>query len=182
MVSINELLDEKKEETKWEKFKDNLEYYLLTIPKSWYNEIELGIKSLIRRIPYIWKLRDWDYGYVIEAEMNELIILRDGIKKYQNHLNWKRDVETLNVAIKLASEISKGGWDDKKTLGTNLRNMKRYLKYTDHIERILNTPDTPKDIRLGLTNEMTAKNIVREEKVWVLYHKYRAHYMRSWWD
>lgn len=182
MVSIDELLEENKEETKWEKFKYDLEYYLWITPKSWYYDLKLGIRNLARRIPYIWKLGDWDYGYVIEAEMNELTILRDGIKKYQNHLNWERDVETLNVAIKLALEISKGTWNNEKILKTNLRNMKRYLKRTDHIESILSTPDTPKDIESGYTNELTAKSIVREEKVWILYHKYRTHYMRSWWD
>ena len=181
MVSINELLNEK-EETKWEEFKYNLEYYLWSTPKSWYYDLKLGIRSLVRRIPYIWKLRDWDYGYVIEAEMNELTILRDGIKKYHNHLNWERDVETINVAIKLALEMSKGGCDREKTLKTNLRNMKRYMERTDHIENILNTPDTQKDIESGYTHELTAKSIVREEKVWILYHKYRTHYMRSWWD
>lgn len=181
MIGIEDIIDDK-EETKWEKFIDDVRYYLWTIPKHWYNEVESGIRSLIRRVPYIWKLRDWDYGYVIEAEKNELIILRDGINKYRNHVNWKRDVETLNVAIKLASEISGGEYNVDKILGTNLRNMKRYFKDTRYIDRILDTPDTSKDINSGYTHERTAKSIVREEKVWKLYHKYRTHYMRSWWD
>lgn len=181
MVELENLLEESnKKETLWDKIKDELSYYFYSIPRNWYFEARNSIRSIIKRFPYIIKLRDWDYGYVIEAELNELKILRDGIKKYQNHLNWKRDVETLNVAINLASEIVNGFPDDRKILQTNVRNCKRFYKYPEHIKEMMEKPDSSRERRW--TNKRLAKSLVREEKVWKLYHLYRIHYMRSWWD
>jgi hypothetical protein len=154
----------------------NLYYYLVDVPKSWYYGIKGSIRSLRRRFPYILKQRDWDYGYVLEAELKELEILRDGIAKYQNHVNWKRDVETLDTAIHLLKEIIGDdenfifGLDDKRYV--NDKNLRRFLnndKQFDAWKDLLKSP--------GLY-----KASVREVKIWHLYHEYRKFYMQTWWD
>ena len=49
------------------------------------------------------KVYDFDYTGILEVERHQIERTRDAIIHFQNHLNWKRDVERINLALKLLS-------------------------------------------------------------------------------
>ena len=56
---------------------------------------------------FLWDTRDFDHGYCLDLFVLSLKRLRNGIKKYQNHLDYKQDVKNINKAIRMI-ERSKG--------------------------------------------------------------------------
>lgn len=133
-----------------------------------YYNISSSIYNGLKRIGYIWSQGDFDYAYVLHAELEELKILRDGINKYQSHLNYERDLERLDTAIRMLTMIANDDYYYHSYL-VNTRNASRYMS-EDQIKSMNdNIPEYYKE-------ELYCR------KVWRIYHKYREQYMRTWWD
>lgn len=138
---------------------------------------------------------DFDSDGVLEVEGHQIERTKRSITKYHHHVNWERDVERMNLALKLlsiakeedsiAEKVSGGHWTEgpderglyewksdakyEATKYVNIRNAHRFSKMPK--ERY-----TDSDIR-GLNLDH-----LRVEKAWHLYHKCREYFMRSWWD
>ena len=140
---------------------------------------------------------DFDYSSIIVVERRQITRVRDAIIKYQSHVNWERDVDHINLALKLLDIIEEDGCSERvgKPItfepieGTNLsrmvedpneywklpvyvntRNSKRYWPSLD--------PKKFEDPRSG----NLWKDHLRVEKAWQLYHKLKMYHMREWWD
>jgi len=142
-------------------------------------------------------VRDFDYSSILYVERLQITRVRDCIAKYQNHLNWERDVRHMNLALKLLDIIEEDGCSERvgncikfkldEKYGTyspvddpeayytipvyvNTRNYKRFFRRVD--------PKTYEDPKYGNLR----KDYLRLEKAWCLYHKVRTYYLRNWWD
>lgn len=174
---IDKLIDDlNKDESIREKVEWWFWYWFYRFPKDIWNDIKYGSISLIKRFSVTWSLRDWDYAFILYSELNELRILKNGIARYQNHENWKRDVETLNTAINLLEIII--GKESKTSSYVNINNSHRFLdkKTYKYVMDQLSNEDKRHD------RKYLIRGLIREEKVWKIYHRYREYYMRSWWD
>ena len=56
----------------------------------------------------LWSNRDFDHYYCTDIFIRSLEQLRDGIKKYQNHVNWKEDYRNISKAIRMLKRYSEG--------------------------------------------------------------------------
>lgn len=171
--------------------KDNIEklYYRianLSIRKFWSN-VGRGVSyfKVSRQIV------DWDYSSILAVERHQIMRVRNSIALYHNHVFAERDIERMNLALRLLDIIEEGGcaeyhgekmrfnedntlWLDPKGYYTmpmyvNTCNAKRFSEiksnyYTD------------------TKNGELYKSHLRAEKAWHIYHLLRLYFMRSWWD
>lgn len=138
---------------------------------------------------------DFDYSSILEVERHQIKRVRDAITKYQSHVNWERDVQHMDLALKLlsiameedsiAEQVSGHHWTEgpderglyewksdakyEATKYVNIRNAHRFSKMPKEYF-------TDSDIR-GLNLDH-----LRVEKAWYLYHKLRTYCLRQWWD
>lgn len=149
----------------------------------------VGIKRWLSYYKVLRNVNDFDFSSILEVEKHQIGRVRDSIIKYHSHLNWKQDVEKMNLALKLLDIIEEDGRAElvceriKLKDGTvatspifrwtldvyvNTRNSSRYFKHS---------PDY-NDSRSG----PLAKDSLRVRKAWELYYKLRCNYTRDWWD
>lgn len=138
---------------------------------------------------------DFDYSSILVVERYQLTRVRDATIKYQNHVNWERDVYWMNVALKLLDIIEDEGGVELVGKGFSTE------PYGDRLYRVVDDPDSkwvlPVYVNTSNSKRFTPiekekfenpkigplmKSYLREEKAWYLYHKLRTYNMRSWWD
>lgn len=174
------------------KIKEEIEcifYEIKRVP----SHIREYIEFLCRWLSYFKVLRktyDFDYSSILAVEKHQISRVRDAIIHYRNHVNWKRDVEKMNLALSLLEIIEKDGEieminenecfsceDDKPVWRCNgyinTRNSYRFNKHIAKKLSDLSDTDNYKEI---------LKNYLRVEKAWYLYYKLRRQYTRDWWD
>lgn len=141
------------------------------------------------------KVFDFDYSGILEVERNQIERTKRTITKFHNHLDWERDVQRMNLALKLlsiameedsiAEQVSGHHWTEgpdehglyewksdakyETTKYVNIRNAYRFSKMPMECY-------TDSNIR-GLNLDH-----LRVEKAWYLYHKLRTYCLRQWWD
>ena len=144
-------------------------------------------------LPVLWRAYDFDYSSILSVERHQIKRVRDSINHYRNHVNWKQDVASMNLALRLLDIIEENGEaellcdepfkfkdngylelnsDAKWKMGryVNTKNASRFNpKWTsEHFE----------DPKTGVL----IKDHLRVEKAWQLYHKLRQYKLRTWWD
>lgn len=127
------------------------------------------ISRIIYYIPIIWKLNDFDYGYVLELERAQLIRLRN---YYIEPNGWEyegmnRNITELSIAIKLLNIIineDSGYYKDSQFQHyVNIKNRNRFYKNYLYFKH----PISQEDLYI--------------QKCWNLYHQIRKYYMKQWW-
>lgn len=182
---------------------------LKTKIEDWYDDLIYNIhhtkwsvkaffKFLGRWFSYCRVLRtayDFDYASILDVERHQITRVRDTIAKYQSHVNWKRDVYWMNMALKLLDIIEEGG--GAKLIGKGFNTE----PCGNGFHKLVEDPDSKwvLPIYVNVTNSQRFTSIekekfedpkigplmkghLREEKAWYLYHKLRTYKMRSWWD
>lgn len=138
---------------------------------------------------------DFDYSSILTVERYQIIRVKDAIMKYQSHMNWKRDVQHMNLALKLLDIIEKD--ECAELIGPGFRTE----PYKDDLYRLVSNPDSKwvMPIYVNTTNSERfckiskdkfedpkvgplMKDHLRVQKAWYLYHKLRTYHMKSWWD
>lgn len=141
------------------------------------------------------KVYDFDYSGILEVERHQIERTRDSITHFQSHLNWKRDVERMNLALKLLSiameedniseQVSGNHWtegpderglyewkSDAKYEATKYVNIKNAYRFS----KMPKEHYTDSDIK-GLNLDH-----LRVDKAWYLYNKLKYYWERSFWD
>lgn len=109
---------------------------------------------------------DFDYGFLLKIERHKL---RRMLKFFNSKDCIIDDLERLfivrdiRICINLLTMIIEDRFTSKYT---NIHNAKRFLP----------------DFQEYAIPERIIKNIIREEKVWYLYHYIRYNRMRYWWE
>lgn len=173
--------------------KDRIEriYYKLkevSIRRFWENiERWLSYYKVARRI------YDFDYTSILEVERHQIKRVRASISKYHNHVNAGRDIERLNLALRLLDIISENGCSDYSGKGLVPIKGKEGMYEMDPesfwtIPVYVNTRNSGRfqSINPALYADPKSgpmhKDSLRVEKAWHIYHRLRVQYMRSWWD
>lgn len=137
------------------------------------------------------RIYDFDYTSTLAVERHQIMRVRDSITHYHNHLNADRDIERLNLALRLLDIIEEDCcaeyhgiemefnyygtiWMDNKgyytmPLYVNIRNARRFSGMDPCYYTAPKTGDL-------------YKSHLRVEKAWHIYHRLRLYFMRSWWD
>lgn len=135
-----------------------------------------SVKNLFIWFPTIWKIRYWDYGYGVDLFIKYLYLLRKGIIKYQNHVNWEHDIATLDRFLKMY------------TFQDDLGYFKRYEDILKSeglptIEEILEKGDkhltSVQRIRM---DELHDEYIEKENRLHDILWAYLKQNMYRWWD
>ena len=128
------------------------------------------IKSWFSYYKVLRNCYDFDYGSILEVEKHQTKRVRANIAKYAHHLNYKRDLQNIDRALRLldASEVDILERDPltgeyKTTRKVNTRNSSRFTNLV------------PIDSAFKLCH-------LYKCKAWYLYHKMRYEHLKEWWD
>ena len=128
------------------------------------------IKSWFSYYKVLRNCYDFDYDSILEVEEHQIKRVRDSIAKYKHHLNYERDLQNIDRALRLleASEADILEEDSftgeyRTTRKVNTRNASRFINIT------------PIDSAFRLLH-------VYQCKAWYLYNKMRYEHLKEWWD
>ncbi len=143
------------------------------------------------------RIYDFDYSSILAVERHQISRVRDSIAHFHNHLNAERDIERLNLALRLLDIIEEDGCS--KYVGKDLEFVKS--KDDDDLYEIVDDPDSYYTIPVYVNYKNSLRfckmdiseytdpksgalwqSHLRVEKAWHLYHKLRLYFMRTWWD
>lgn len=144
-----------------------------------------GIKRWFAYFPTIVKIYDFDYSSVLIVEKKQLERLRDDIKRYHHHVNADRDLEKINLALRLLDIVLEGADvsligdfadpEHKWRLNTyvNTKNAERFCgkEFADYLKS-----NESRNIFELIKSELY------ETKAWKLYNEIRYRYLQQWWD
>lgn len=143
------------------------------------------------------RIYDFDYSSILAVERHQISRVRDSIAHYRNHLYAERDIERLNLALRLLDIIKENGCCER--IGKPLNFVK--CKNKTDLYEIEDDPDSYytipvyvnyRNARRFCTIELSRytdskdgalwQSNLRVEKAWHIYHTLRLYFMRSWWD
>lgn len=175
---------------KLEDWYDDLKWYT----RHYRGNIRCYINGLKRWFSYykvLMSVYDFDYSSIIEVERKQITRVRDSVTKYHSHVNWERDVDRMNLALKLLDIIREDG--RVEFIGNNFKVREDGLLLIDPESRwvldvYVNTRNASRffknwmpDFDDPITGPLW-KDHLRVEKAWNLYYKLRTQYTRHWWD
>jgi len=76
--------------------------------KDFYYNIKGYIKNIIKWSPILWKDRNWDHYYIIDTLRFKIENTSKYIEKNKRYVGWERDVERMNLVIKLIDKFQEG--------------------------------------------------------------------------
>lgn len=140
------------------------------------------------------RIYDFDYSSILAVERHQISRVRDSIA---HHLNAERDIERLNLALKLLDIIEEDGCCER--VGKPFNFIKS--KNNEELYEIEDDPDSYYTIPVYVnyknairfcTIELSRytdsksgalwQSHLRVEKAWHIYHTLRLYFMRSWWN
>ncbi len=140
---------------------------------------------------------DFDYSSILAVERHQISRVRDSIAHFHNHLSAERDIERLNLALRLLDIIEEDGCSEY--VGKDREFVKS--KDNDELYEIVDDPDSYYTIPVYVNYNNALrfckmeiskyadpkrgalwKSQLRVEKAWHIYHKLRLYFMRTWWD
>lgn len=143
------------------------------------------------------RIYDFDYSSILEVERHQISRVRDSIEHYHNHLYAERDIERLNLALRLLDIIEEGGCSER--IGKPIE----FVKCNDDkdLYELKDDPDSYYTIQVYVNHKNALRFYERElssytdsksgalwqshlrvEKAWHIYHTLRLYFMRTWWD
>lgn len=164
----------------------------LSIRRFWENIGRwLSYFNVLRRI------YDFDYSSILAVERHQISRVRDSIAHYRNHLYAERDIERLNLALRLLDIIKEDGCCERVGKPFNFVESKD----KDGLYELEDDPESYYTIlvyvnyknalrfsSMELSRYTDSKSgalwqsQLRVEKAWHIYHRLRLYFMRSWWD
>ena len=139
------------------------------------------------------KMHDFDYSSILIAQRHQIERVRDSVSYFQNHVNWRNDVASMNLALRLLDIIEEDGVSQimpegeehlifnegfvdfnpntywKLDIHVNTRNAQRFSNVTSSLYEDPQRGDLYKDN-------------LRVAKAWKIYHKLLEYKMKTWWD
>ncbi len=134
---------------------------------------------------------DWDYTSILAVERHQIERVRNSISYYQHHLHAKRDIERMNLALRLLDIIEEDGCSEYHGQEIRINDDKTIWLDPDGYYTLplyVNDHNADRFFRHGqydYENHKTGalhKDYLRIEKAWHTYHTLRVNFLRSWWD
>lgn len=168
----------------------------------WRNKIKhpivnfiIGLKRWFSYYKVCQNIYDFDYTGILEVERHQIERTRDSIIYFHNHEYWKRDVERMNLTLKLLSiamgedsisELISGSHWTEKIEGEDLWEWKSDAKYEAtkyvNIRNAHRFSKIPKEYYIDSDIKGLNLDHLRVEKAWYLYNKLKYYWERSFWD
>lgn len=154
-----------------------------------------GLKRWFSYFKVLINVYDFDYFSILEVERHQIIRVRNNIAKYQNYEDFHRDVQRMDLALKLLDIIEENGCSELNGPGFITKPCNNGLselvpdsssKWT--IPVYVNTTNSERFHKVSKDNFEDPrigdlmKDSLRIEKAWYLYNKLRLYWLRSWWD
>lgn len=162
------------------------------------HQTKLSLRGLSRWFSYYkvaMSIYDFDYSSILEVERHQIKRVRDSIAKYRSHVEWERDVQRMDLALKLLSIAMEEDSIAKRVSGhywtegpdeNGLYTLKSDAKYEAtkyvNIRNAYRFSKTPMKYYTDSDVKGLSLNHLRIEKAWHLYHKLRTYCLRQWWD
>lgn len=142
-------------------------------------------------------VEDWDYTSILAVERHQIERVRDSIAHYHNHLTADRDIERLNLALRLLDIIEEDGCCERIGKPLNFiecKDKEGLYELEDDPESYYTIPVyvnhrnamrySTRDMSCYTESKTGAmwQSHLRVEKAWHIYHRLRLYFMRSWWD
>lgn len=128
------------------------------------------IKSWFSYYKVLRNCYDFDYSSILSVEKHQIKRVQASIAKYKHHLNYKRDLQNIDRALRLLAASEEDILEMNPLTGkyetirkVNARNASRF------------TNITPIDSAFKLCH-------LYKCKAWYLYHKMRYEHLKEWWD
>jgi hypothetical protein len=99
--------------------------------KNTYYNIKYGIENLVRWIPTIWQLRDWDAFYIYGLISKHLSHVEDCMRNYGNGINSIKYADQ----IRIAKNLSKRLYDDNYLENALIPVEEKYGELQWHFEK-----------------------------------------------
>lgn len=137
------------------------------------------------------KMYDFDYSSILEVERHQIERVRDSIAHFHSHLNAERDIERMNLALRLLSIVEEDGiseyhgkdptFNDDHTFSVDPEGY-----YTIPVNVNTRNAHRFSSMKLDLYEDPRSGNMykdsLRTEKAWHLYNRMRLYFLQSWWD
>lgn len=128
------------------------------------------IKSWFSYYKVLRNCYDFDYDSILEVEKHQIKRVQASIAKYKHHLNYKRDLQNIDRALRLLAASEEDILEMNPLTGkyetTRKVNARNASRFTDII---------PIDSAFRLLH-------VYQCKAWYLYNKMRYEHLKEWWD
>ena len=73
--------------------------------KDFYYNLKGYLKNIIKWSPILWKDRDWDHYYIVDALRFKINNTAKYISKNKRYIGWERDVERMNLVVRLIDKM-----------------------------------------------------------------------------
>jgi hypothetical protein len=165
------------------------EDFLITLkhPLSWWGirhmrTLYRSCARVLAYVPVIWSNEDWDYSYILRLLRYKIWRTRHHIAKHRIHVNWEKDVESMDSVIIILDRIieddyCKEDWDafyDKWNPERSLRT---------EVDDEGNTQILPMGEEEGAEFKVIAdKDHAATESDWKALWTMLERHLRDWWD
>ena len=95
-----------------------------------------GIGRWFSYFKVLMKVYDFDYSSILVVERYQITRVRDAIIKYQSYVNWERNVQHMNLALKLLDIIEEDGCAKLEGPGFHTE------PYKNGLYRVVQDPDS----------------------------------------
>ena len=73
--------------------------------EDFFRNLKQYFKNIIKWSPILWKDRDWDHFFIVDTLRFKIENTAKYISKNKRYVGWERDVERMNLVIKLIDKI-----------------------------------------------------------------------------
>lgn len=133
---------------------------------------------------------DFDWTSIYEVEKHQITQVRKAIAKYHSHLNYEYDLSRIDLALKMLNIILEEG-SAKMVSGEGLifkENNEVDIDCVWELPFYVNIRNAYRFVSIKRESfedpsyQVLAKDTLRLQKAWELYHKIKMYYAKSWWD
>lgn len=151
--------------------------------KTLYYNIKNGISNIIRWIPVIWQLRDWDANFIYVLIYKHLSHVEDCLKNYGNGVNSPKYTKQVQVAKNLAKRLNKDDYLSNALIPVE----QKYGEPKVNFEKCDNGQWYKMIMDEPIENTQARHNAYEHEKYMQnqdkeLLFKYLYKYIDRWWD
>jgi hypothetical protein len=165
--------------------------------KDFLRSVRPGIKNLIHWLPIVWKDRDWDHDFILEALKFKIKKTADYIESKKRFVGWETEVKYMRISIELISRIQEDYYQaecfpyrdlelvksgDGYVIETTRDDSQIYLaKYPLDLKRAMKHPDTQAFFKEGSSHFLGVSRY-RHMKSRKLLFKILEERIERWWD
>jgi hypothetical protein len=146
--------------------------------KNKYYDLRNGIRNLKKYFKIVWKMRSWDYHYILRMMHFQITLLKNANDKYSQHLNSEDYSKTMNDVLILLNHKIEDNYAERCGYKPNENPLEwEKIEGTDNWRIIDNDSEEEKEIQRNIFKQ----SYELEEKEWNEMFEIMKKEMRHWW-